>query len=273
MTAPVRLIPHAVEKPWGQDSIPAPFDRLTSPGQRIGEIWFDHPDAEMARTLPLLVKYLFTSERLSVQVHPDDAAARGSGHARGKEEAWVVLSAEPDARLGLGLREPLDAAAMRAAIDDGTLADRIDWRVVHPGEHYHLPPGTVHAIGAGLSLVEVQQNIDLTYRLFDYGRPRELHIDAGMAVSHREPYAVVNARTPLGDGVTQLTRADSFTMVEVDGDLSGARAHLAGSPLWFAPLSGAGTVGDVAWTPGECWLVPDAASIAGAGRAIVAWAT
>ncbi|PEQ10193.1 mannose-6-phosphate isomerase, partial [Novosphingobium sp. PC22D] len=156
-----------VEKPWGRDVLPAPFSAPA--GKRIGEIWFE-PPPELPQ---LLVKYIFTSEALSVQVHPSDAETMAAGLGRqGKEECWLILAAEPGARLGIGFREPLDGAAMRKAALDGSIEHLMDWHSVRPGDFFHIPAGTVHAIGAGVSLIEVQQNSDITYRLYDYGRPR-----------------------------------------------------------------------------------------------------
>ena len=171
-----------VEKPWGMDVLPAPF--IAPAGTRIGEIWFERPEQ-----LPsLLVKYIFTSEKLSVQVHPDDAQALAAGEAdTGKEECWLVIAAEPGAALGIGFRQAIDRDAMRAAALDGTIEDMLVWHQVQPGDFFYIPANTVHAIGAGVSLIEIQQNSDITYRLYDYGRPRPLHLDAGIAVSNGTP--------------------------------------------------------------------------------------
>jgi mannose-6-phosphate isomerase len=172
-----------VEKPWGRETLPAPF---TAPaGKKIGEIWFEPPPE-----LPeLLVKYIFTSEPLSVQVHPSDAQtiARGMGH-QGKEECWVIVSAEPGAKLGIGFNEHIDPEHMRAAALDGSIEQLMTWHTVSPGDFYYIPANTVHAIGAGIGLIEVQQNSDITYRLYDYGRPRELHLDESVEIAIGEPY-------------------------------------------------------------------------------------
>ena len=169
MSASRSLPTRAVAKPWGRDSLPAPF--AAPAGERIGEIWFE-PPPEMPE---LLVKYLFTSENLSVQVHPADAEAP-PGH-RGKDECWLIVRADPGARLAVGFKTPIERETMRAAALDGSIEALLDWREVQSGDFLYLPAGTVHAIGAGLSLIEVQQNSDITYRLYDYGRPRELHLD------------------------------------------------------------------------------------------------
>ena len=165
-----------VEKPWGREVLPAPFD--APPGQRIGEVWFE-PPPELPQ---LLVKYIFTSEKLSVQVHPSDAQLPGQG----KEECWLVIDADPGARLGIGFKQPLGREAIRAASLDGSIEQLLAWHPVKAGDFFYIPAGTVHAIGAGVSLIEVQQASDVTYRLYDYGRPRELHLDAGVAVARGE---------------------------------------------------------------------------------------
>ena len=135
-----------VLKPWGRTELPAPFE--VSGGDRIGEIWFEHE----GEPLDLLVKYLFTSEKLSIQVHPSDELAAAKGLPSGKEECWLVLDAEPGAVLGVGTREPLDAERLRAAALDGSLEALIDWKPVSRGDFYYIPAGTVHAIGAGVTV-------------------------------------------------------------------------------------------------------------------------
>ena len=165
-----------VEKPWGRTELPPMFDPPA--GERIGEVWFTD-----GAELPLLAKYIFTSERLSVQVHPDDEQARARGLAQGKSECWYILDAEPGATLGLGLTREVGSDELRAAALDGSIEQLMDWRAVAAGDFFFVPSGTIHAIGAGISLLEFQQNADVTYRLYDYGRPRELHLDDGMAVA------------------------------------------------------------------------------------------
>lgn len=177
----VRKLPkRMVEKVWGRDALPPPFQ--APEGQRIGEIWFE-PPPELD---DLLVKYLFTSEKLSVQVHPgDDNALEGE---QGKEECWLVLDAQPGAQLAIGFDGEISAEAIGKAASDGTIEDLLTWYDVKAGDIYHLTPGTVHAIGPGLSLVEVQQNSDTTFRLYDYGRPRELHLERALAVASGAPF-------------------------------------------------------------------------------------
>lgn len=180
---PRRLAATAYEKVWGSPDT-EPWHR--NPERRnIGEIWFAASDS-----VPLLVKLLFTSDNLSVQVHPNDDYA-GAHHdgSRGKTEMWHILRAEPEAKIALGLREKVTAEQLREAALTGEIMEMLDWIPVKPGDTYFIPAGTIHAIGGGITLCEVQQLSDITYRLFDYGRDRELHLEHAMAVSHREPRA------------------------------------------------------------------------------------
>src|SRR4029079_19231988 len=116
-------------------------------GKRIGEVWFTG-----ASDKPLLVKYLFTSERLSIQVHPSDEQARARALPRGKSECWYILDAEPGATLGLGLKLELSPDELRAAALDGSIEQLMDWRAVRAGDFFLVPAGTIHAVGAGISL-------------------------------------------------------------------------------------------------------------------------
>lgn len=245
-----------VVKLWGKDILPPPFEAES--GKSIGEIWFE-PPAELSS---ILVKYIFTSDKLSVQVHPSDAQAEALGeNDRGKEECWLVLDAEPDARLGIGFRHPLDAAAMRAAALDGSIEDLMEWHPVRRGDFFYIPAGTVHAIGAGLSLIEIQQNSDITYRLYDYGRPRELHLDQSIAVAKGEPYDPVLRRHNALDTAGELASGNYFTADCVIGDASTpVREGYAGPCLVIpvnAPVTVAGEIVDV----GQCALAPGIAAI------------
>jgi mannose-6-phosphate isomerase len=242
-----KLAARAVEKTWGREDIPAHFG---VPAGRIGEIWFEGGEA-----LPLLAKYIFTSESLSIQVHPDDRLAQAAGLSGGKEEAWYILDCAPDARLGLGLREPMSAEDFRLAAADGSLEAKIDWKPVQPGDCYFVPAGTVHAIGGGITLVEIQQNVDVTYRLFDYGRPRELHLDKGIAASRLEPYDRPPVHAPLGEAWVLLDGRDSPFSLELGAWTAGERLRPADGPVWFVPLRGAGRVNEALWQPGDVWLI------------------
>src|SRR5690606_27464023 len=155
----IRLETRRVAKPWGRRRLWPGLGDVPAGGAPVGEVWFQPPDGSDP---DLLVKYLFTSERLSIQVHPDDEAARARGHPRGKDEAWLVLDAEPGATIGLGLIEAIDRDTLRRAALDGSIERLLDWRPVKAGDFFYSRAGTIHAIGPGLTLVEVQQNVDLT---------------------------------------------------------------------------------------------------------------
>lgn len=261
----VTLLPtRTVAKPWGCDTLPAPF--VAPPGERIGEIWFE-PDAGLPQ---LLVKYLFTSEKLSVQVHPSDAQAPAG--ERGKEECWLVLSAEPDARLAIGFREPISPEAMRAAALDGSIEHLLEWHPVSPGDFFYLPAGTVHAIGPGLALIEIQQNSDITYRLFDYGRPRELHLDAAIAVAQGEPYPSDLQRNLGSVESTVLVEGPHFRLERICGAPDAPLAARFPGATLVIPVRGRVVAGELTVHAGQCVQVASLAGVAfdPEGEALVA---
>ncbi|HEY5723642.1 MAG TPA: class I mannose-6-phosphate isomerase [Allosphingosinicella sp.] len=241
-----KLRPKTVEKIWGRRDLPEPFGPIPPEAEPVGEIWFEGSTDDA-----LLVKYLFTSEKLSVQVHPDDAAARRRGLSGGKEEAWWVIAAEPDARVGLGLREAIDPQRLRSAALDGSIEHMLDWRPVRPGEAIYSPAGTIHAIGAGLSIVEIQQNADVTYRLFDYGRDRELHVDEAVAVAKAAPWEEPPSPYALAPGREILAHGRAFVLERWIGPMS-ARLDAA-RPVWLVPLEGGGTISGNGFVAGEVW--------------------
>lgn len=237
-----------VEKPWGKDILPAPF---TAPaGKRIGEVWFVPP-----QDLPqLLVKYIFTSEKLSVQVHPSDTQTQAAGLGRqGKEECWLVIDAEPDATLGIGFEEAIDAATMRQAALDGTVEQMLVWHPVKAGDFFYIPANTVHAIGGGCSIIEIQQNSDITYRLYDYGRPRELHLDEAIRVAKGAPHdPALRRHIPAGD--ISLVEGPYFRLDQVEGLPSAAQAAKYHGCLLVIPRTGKACVEDEPVLPGQCAL-------------------
>ena len=254
-----------VEKPWGRVTLPAPF---FSDGRRIGEIWFEPPP----QLATLLVKYIFTSENLSVQVHPDDQQARDAGAGTaGKEECWFVIDAEPGARLGVGFRQAIDSEALRAAALDGSIEGLLAWHPVKAGDFFYIPAGTVHAIGSGVSLIEIQQNSDITYRLYDYGRARELHLDAGVAVARGEPHDPALRRHVPPTGTVELASGRYFTAHRVEGQPGDALTADYAGPLLVIPVTGTVVVGGQAVAPGTCAYAPSigAVTFAHDGRAII----
>ena len=264
MLLPIR----SVEKPWGRDVLPPPFE--APEGKRIGEIWFESP-AEMR---DLLVKFLFTSEKLSVQCHPSDAQTEAKGMGRlGKDECWVVIDAEPGAVLGIGFDERLDAEKMRAAALDGSIEELLTWHEIKPGDFFYIPANTVHAIGAGCSIIEIQQNSDITYRLYDYGRPRELHLDEGVEVASGEPYDK-SLHTVLSDnGSMQLVDGPHFRLDLVEGTPSEKVGSRYAGKLLVIPREGEAIIdGEERVKPGDCALAPSlsAVSFASGGKCLIA---
>jgi mannose-6-phosphate isomerase len=254
----VKLRTHYVEKPWGRTELPPIFGGTD--GRRIGEVWFEGPEGS---ELPLLAKYIFTSERLSIQVHPDDRQAHARGLPQGKNECWYILGAEPEATLGLGLKRPLEPGALREAALDGSIEELIDWKPVKPGDFFFVPAGTIHAIGGGISLLEFQQNVDVTYRLYDYGRPRELHVEDAVAVADTRPFEseAPSGAVLLGGPHFALIRARSVP--ETD--------PLSNRQRWVMPLEGIASSNDERAGPGECLLIEAGAplEISAGGQVLV----
>lgn len=192
----------ALPKPWGVADL-RPWSGGHD-GQMVGEIWYERPGAAASEP-SLLLKLLFTSQPLSIQVHPDDAYAQAMGQSCGKTEAWYVLSAAPGAKVALGLKQRIAPKHLRKAVDDGSIVGLVAWQPVAVGEAIFVPAGTIHAIGAGLVIAEIQQRSDATFRMFDFGRKRELHAESAIAVADAgpadpqvEPSRLTDERTLLG---------------------------------------------------------------------------
>src|SRR6201988_3910865 len=160
-----------VHKPWGVSDL-RPWSSIDGTNDAVGELWFERADKN-APIPALLLKLLFTREPLSIQVHPDDTFARAMGMPNGKSEAWYIISAKPDARIGIGLKRRVTPQELRASISKGSLLELVQWRPVAKGDVIFIPAGTIHALDAGIVLAEIQQRSDTTFRLFDYGsQPR-----------------------------------------------------------------------------------------------------
>lgn len=263
-----QLITRRIEKIWGRRDLGLGFGDVPEGGEPVGEIWFEKPaggDPE------LLVKYLFTSEKLSIQVHPDDAAARASGHPRGKDEAWVVLAADPGATIGIGMVEAMSPEELRQRALDGSIEDKLDWKPVKRDDLFYSGAGTVHAIGPGVTLVEVQQNVDLTYRLYDYGRPRELHLDESMAVAKPVPWVAPTQVRSAGEGRLILVEGLKFVLERWQGAHSGALKPEPQRPVWLIPLAGEGTIDGAAFDAGTVWLAEDETRVDFDGDMLVAY--
>ncbi|MGA7217988.1 MAG: type I phosphomannose isomerase catalytic subunit [Candidatus Sulfotelmatobacter sp.] len=205
---PLLMLPRFDPRPWGAlDLSPIypnrPFE------EKIGEAWLTGDDCQIAngpltgqtlaqvsekyrrelvgdaardaQRFPLLLKFLFPHEHLSVQVHPDDVQALRVGQPWGKTECWYVAHARPGAKIALGLKPDVTVAQLEAAIHDKRAEEFLNWLNVYTGDMIYVAGGTVHTLGPGSVIVETQQQSDTTYRLYDYGRPRELHLKEGLA--------------------------------------------------------------------------------------------
>ncbi len=282
---PIRLLPIFRERVWGRASLAPYFSEIpaaeTSTKEPIGEVWFSFTEnltsagislGELLKRepgilgsarnprhpgiCPLLVKLLFTTERLSVQVHPDDEYAQTHHGCLGKTEAWYVMEAEPEAEVALGFKQEISTEKLREAAISGEIEQLLDWRRVKPGDMIYTPAGTVHAIGAGLTICEIQENSDITYRLYDYGRPRELHLDHGARVSQLGPHTFDQRPVALASWRRELL-ASPYFRIEHLRPLESLRIA-GGLPyyLLLVCLNGSGTIGGQTFTQGECWMIP-----------------
>jgi mannose-6-phosphate isomerase len=210
MTAlyPLRMVPAFDPRPWGTTDLSPIYPDHTF-AEKIGEAWLTGDECKVAngplagRTLaelskecgralvgdaardperfPLLLKFLFPHEKLSVQVHPDDEQAQRTGQPWGKTECWYVAAAKPGSQVAMGLKAGVTRDEFQRAITENRADRLLNWINIYPGEMIYVAGGTVHTLGPGAILVETQQQSDCTYRLYDYGRPRELHLQEGLA--------------------------------------------------------------------------------------------
>ena len=229
--APFRLKPWFSPRPWGRKSL-KPWYEDTGTTELVGEAWLTGPQcvveegelegktltslaSDLGGEFPLLVKLLFPNEKLSVQVHPDDAQAQAAGETRGKTECWYVLEAEPGASVMLGLKPGVDAEMLAASAADNTMESLVEKVPVSVGDMLFVDAGTVHAIGPGVVLLETQQTSDVTYRLYDYGRPRELHLEQGLKVIKQKTAAGKVAPKEM-EGFTRLIEQKYFVVDRFD---------------------------------------------------------
>ena len=286
--APFRIAPWFAERPWGFSDL-RPWYVLAADGKLIGEAWLtgdqcvvetgvhagqtlgalfaEAPEAllgpaaprngpaDAGNASPLLIKVIFAKEKLSVQVHPDDAMAQKYGDPRGKEECWYVLQAEPGAQVACGLKPGVTLGEVKAGIEAGTLEDSLNMLHVAAGELIFVDAGTVHSIWPGSILLETQQNCDLTYRMYDYGRGRELHIqkslEATRLVTHagQIPPKMLPDRTILMEGdyfcVERLAVAGSRAGASLPRlSLAGEAEHDPGLQYLFAAAGAARIAGE-----------------------------
>lgn len=202
------MLPDFDPRPWGTHDL-SPIYPNRHFEEKIGEAWLTGDDCKIAngplmgqtlaqvsakyqrdlvgdaardaRRFPLLLKFLFPHEKLSVQVHPDDEQARRVGQPWGKTECWYVAHAKPGSQIALGLKPGVTVANLEKAIREKRAEELLNWLNIFTGDMIYVSGGTVHTLGPGSVIIETQQQSDTTYRLYDYGRPRELHLEAGLA--------------------------------------------------------------------------------------------
>jgi mannose-6-phosphate isomerase len=268
------------ERVWGRTDL-APYFEETPANGPIGEVWFTsdenmtsggrnladllkvYPgilgtaaDSRYPGRVPLLVKLLFTTERLSVQVHPDDEYAERHHQSLGKTEAWYVLDSQPPGELAVGFRQALTSQQLKSAAQSGEIENLLDWRKVQPGDVVFTPAGTVHAIGAGLTICEIQENSDITYRLYDYGRPRELHLEHGVHVSHLGPHVFSARPVALADWRTELLECPYFRIERLRPKGS---MRFSGNSSYYMLLictAGQGSIDGLPFAAGQAWIIP-----------------
>lgn len=282
ISKPIQLLPSRHLKVWGSTDLAPWFDANE---EQIGEYWFsaDGNQTSLGKTLgdlvdtygadlvgsdvklaeskgssgrfPILVKFLFTTGDLSVQVHPDDEYGWKHENSPGKTEMWYVLRADPGARIALGFKETVGRAEVSKALESEAIIDLLCWVEAQPGQSYFVKAGTVHALGRGLAVCEIQQNSDVTYRLYDYGRPRELHVEKSLAVADPYPHPGASKPEKTQNGVRLATCA--FFETELT-HFMGDRTAM-GDPSRFQLLiftRGKGRIGGMPFQLGECWLIP-----------------
>jgi mannose-6-phosphate isomerase len=299
---PLLLQPQFHERVWGTRNLSPIYSREIT-GNPVGEAWLTGDTCKVANgrlaghklsslcqefgpqllgeaglgettqggsRFPLLIKFLFPHDKLSVQVHPDDEIAAQMGQPCGKTECWYVLHAAPGAQIGLGLKPGTSKIEVELAIRETCMEQLLNWIDVHPGDMFYVDAGTIHAIGPGSVIVETQQNSDATFRLYDYGRPRELHIEAGLKAAKEQTHAgrVVAGEPQTDQGKMQMNLVTSPSFVVDKFQLTKTwefrRPHHARQSVWcLVALQGCGVIASeglapVTFTSGEVVVIPAA---------------
>lgn len=235
---PVRLKASRRIKPWGSENLDPLFPRSR---RKIGEIWYTH-----SSSLPILVKFLFTSRNLSIQLHPEGPA--------GKTEMWHILRADPGAKIAIGFKKPIRREHLKNACQSGGIVEYLRWIPVAAGETYFVPARTVHAIGAGIALCEIQQNSDITYRLHDFDLGRELHLEQAVPIALLNRHPGASVPKSLSRGRVSLAHCEYFT----------TEAIATHKDFEFQPedsqlvifLEGRGEIAGAPFAAGEVWFLP-----------------
>ncbi len=276
---PFRVEPRFDTRVWGFRDLRPWYDRVAA-GDPIGEVWLTGDDCLIATgpragtklaalfsefhdallgpqapspESPLLIKMLFAKEKLSVQVHPDDKMAQKYGQPRGKTECWYALAAEPDAKVAVGLKPGVTLDQVREEIHAGTLESSLALLPVERGDVIFVDAGTVHAIWPGAIILETQQNSDITYRMFDYGRPRELHVEKSLEATKLATRAGKVAPRQLSDR-TVLVDVEYFRVEKIPVQGSRTSESLRGANgrrglEWLFAAAGAGRLSGEGFDP------------------------
>jgi len=244
-----KTVTRIVPKPWGRTDL-RPWNPHHAEGGAIGEVWFERAD-RAADESRLLLKILFTEAPLSIQVHPNDAYAQSLGLANGKCEAWYILSCTPDARIALGLKRRVGAHELRASIEAGSVPELCEWRTVRDGETILVSAGTVHAMGAGIVAVEIQQRSETTFRLFDYGRQRTLHPADAVAAADGARVARQAPERRLSEQRTLLIAVRHFVFERIELAPGSDWQLIAPTETWLLVLKGRASIGALEADPGE----------------------
>jgi mannose-6-phosphate isomerase len=270
--SPFSIEPQFVTRVWGYRDLAPWYDRVAEI-EPLGEVWLTGDDclieggphrgqtlgslfAQASQALlgpaaplagsPLLIKMIFARGKLSVQVHPDDTMAKKYGQPRGKSECWYALAAEPDAQVAAGLKPGVTVDQVKAGLLDGTIEQSLNMLTVNAGDMIYVEAGTVHAIWPGSVLLETQQNSDVTYRMYDYGRPREMHIEKSLEALRLVTRAGKVEPTELADR-TVLINVEHFRVerLKVSGNRLGKTLPDANEPLGLSYLFAAEGTGRV----------------------------
>jgi mannose-6-phosphate isomerase len=272
---PFRISPWFSERIWGYSDLKPWYDKVAEE-EPIGEAWLtgdqcvvaggvhagktlddlfaENPESLLGSAAPhegspLLIKVIFAKEKLSVQVHPDDAMAQKYGDLRGKTECWYILATEPGAQVACGLNSGVTLNEVKAGIETDTLENSLNVLDVAPGEVVFVDAGTVHAILPGVILLETQQNCDVTYRMYDYGRGRELNIKKSLEATKIEtragkvPSKVLDDRTILMDGEYFLVERIAVSGSRTGASLAAPDQPEHGLQYLFAATGGARITG------------------------------
>ncbi len=298
---PVRLEPQFVPRIWGARSLAPLFPDKQSLPKPIGEVWLTGNDCRFAdgpfareklgdawprmsddwsgrnvsraKPFPLLAKFIFPEQKLSVQVHPDDDYARKNEAAAGgvgKTEMWYIISARKGAEVRVGLRPGVDRDTFRRAIADGTAEECVERVPVSAGDAILVPAGTVHTIGSGMTICEIQQNSDITYRVFDFnrltpeGKPRDLHIEKSLdVICFGKQHGGKIARTELNEthnAVNTLVECSHFVVAKSVFAAPQRRVKPAGLMEVLIIIEGTGKIeipdAEIEYSNAQAWLVP-----------------